>query len=136
MPEGEIIVEGAMPEKGDVKEKKEPKLGMPELIRSLNVDTFTDAVMHNIKPKSRDRMKKYGEIIGISDYRPHCQRKTRLNLVYEETGDLALAAELANHRSTETTREFYCRKQTKAEVMNKINALRSKNSNVTDEENK
>ena len=52
------------------------------------------------------------------------------------TGDLALAAELANHRSTETTREFYCRKQTKAEVMNKINALRSKNSNVTDEENK
>lgn len=84
----------------------------------------------------RDRMKKYGEIIGISDYRPHCQRKTRLNLVYEETGDLALAAELANHRSTETTREFYCRKQTKAEVMNKINALRSKNSNVADEENK
>ena len=83
-----------------------------------------------------DRMKKYGEIIGISDYRPHCQRKTRLNLVYEETGDLALAAELANHRSTETTREFYCRKQTKAEVMNKINALRNKNSNVTDEENK
>ena len=80
--------------------------------------------------------KKYGEIIGISDYRPHCQRKTRLNLVYEETGDLALAAELANHRSTETTREFYCRKQTKAEVMNKINALRSKNYDVTDENTK
>lgn len=58
LPEGEIIVEGAMPEKGDVKEKKEPKLGMPELIRSLNVDTFTDAVMHNIKPKSRDSFSK------------------------------------------------------------------------------
>ena len=31
---------------------------MPELIRSLNVDTFTDAVMHNIKPKSRDSFSK------------------------------------------------------------------------------
>lgn len=75
----------------------------------------------------RDRMKKYGEIIGISDYRPHCQRKSRLNLVYEETGDLALAAELANHKSTETTRSFYCKPKTKAEVMEKINALKEKN---------
>lgn len=73
----------------------------------------------------RNRMKKFGLIVGIPDYRPHCQRKTRLNLVYEETGDLALAAELANHKSTETTRSFYCRPKTKAEVMEKINALRS-----------
>ena len=75
----------------------------------------------------RDRMRKYGEIIQISDYRPHCQRKSRLNLVYEETGDLALAAELANHKSTETTRSFYCKPKTKAEVMEKINALKEKN---------
>ena len=84
----------------------------------------------------RDRMRKYGEIIQIYDYRPHCQRKTRLNLVYEETGDLALAAELGNHRSSETTREFYCRKQTKAEVMSKINALRNKKSDVAESESK
>ena len=51
-----------------------------------------------------------------------------LNLVYEETGDLALAAELANHKSTETTRSFYCRPKTKAEVMEKINALKNKNN--------
>lgn len=74
----------------------------------------------------RNRMRKFGEIVGISDYRPHCQRKSRLNLVYEETGDLALAAELANHKSTETTRSFYCRPKTKAEVMEKINALKKK----------
>lgn len=74
----------------------------------------------------RNRMRKFGEIVGISDFRPHCQRKSRLNLVYEETGDLALAAELANHKSTETTRAFYCRPKTKAEVMDKINALKSK----------
>lgn len=74
----------------------------------------------------RNRMRKFGEIVGIPDFRPHCQRKSRLNLVYEETGDLALAAELANHKSTETTRAFYCRPKTKAEVMDKINALKSK----------
>ncbi len=78
----------------------------------------------------RNRMRKFGEIVGISDYRPHCQRKSRLNLVYEETGDLALAAELANHKSTETTRAFYCRPKTKAEVMDKINALKKKSENA------
>lgn len=78
----------------------------------------------------RNRMRKFGEIVGILDYRPHCQRKSRLNLVYEETGDLALAAELANHKSTETTREFYCRPKTKAEVMDKINALKKKSANA------
>lgn len=78
----------------------------------------------------RNRMRKFGEIVGILDYRPHCQRKSRLNLVYEETGDLALAAELANHKSTETTRAFYCRPKTKAEVMDKINALKKKSANA------
>lgn len=78
----------------------------------------------------RNRMRKFGEIVGILDYRPHCQRKSRLNLVYEETGDLALAAELANHKSTETTRAFYCRPKTKAEVMDKINALKKKSVNT------
>ena len=77
----------------------------------------------------RNRMKKFGEIVGIPDFRPHCQRKTRLNLVYEETGDLVLAAELANHKSTETTRSFYCRQKTKAEVMDKINALKNRDKN-------
>ena len=73
-----------------------------------------------------NRMKKYGQIVGIPDYRAHCQRKSRLNLVYEETGDLALAAELANHKSTETTRAFYCKPQTKSDVMAKINSLKNK----------
>lgn len=78
----------------------------------------------------RNRMKKYGEIVGIPDYRIHCQRKSRLNLVYEETGDLALAAELGNHKSTETTRSHYCKQRSKSDVMAKINALKSKSDNA------
>ena len=51
-----------------------------------------------------NHMRKYGEIINIIDFRTHCMRKSKLNNVYEDTGDLTLAAELANHKSTETTR--------------------------------
>lgn len=80
-----------------------------------------------------NRMKKYGQIVGIPDYRAHCQRKSRLNLVYEETGDLALAAELANHKSTETTRAFYCKPQTKSDVMAKINSLKNKQKQIENE---
>ena len=89
------------------------------------------------RPMSRgsigNRMKKYGQIVGIPDYRAHCQRKSRLNLVYEETGDLALAAELANHKSTETTRAFYCKPQTKSDVMAKINSLKNKQKQAENE---
>ena len=89
------------------------------------------------RPMSRgsigNRMKKYGQIVGIPDYRAHCQRKSRLNLVYEETGDLALAAELANHKSTETTRAFYCKPQTKSDVMAKINSLKNKQKQTENE---
>ena len=56
--EGEVVIEKGTPEKGDVKEKKEPKLGMPELIRSLNVDAFSDAVMHGTVIHSRDQFSK------------------------------------------------------------------------------
>ena len=89
------------------------------------------------RPMSRgsigNRMKKCGQIVGIPDYRAHCQRKSRLNLVYEETGDLALAAELANHKSTETTRAFYCKPQTKSDVMAKINSLKNKQKQTENE---
>lgn len=95
-------------------------------VDSLLINKYNGAWKPMGEDAIRNRMRKFGEIVGISDFRPHCQRKSRLNLVYEETGDLALAAELANHKSTETTRAFYCRPKTKAEVMDKINALKSK----------
>ena len=77
------------------------------------------------------RIKKYGKIVGIDDFRPHCMRKSKLNNVYEQTGDLTLAASLANHKSTETTRESYIRPQSKAEIRDKINKLKeSRKSDV------
>ena len=71
-----------------------------------------------------NHMRKYGEIINIVDFRTHCMRKSKLNNVYEDTGDLTLAAELANHKSTETTRSSYIKPKTKSEVRDKINKLR------------
>lgn len=73
-----------------------------------------------------DRMIKFGKIIGIADFRAHCMRKSKLNNVYEETGDLTLAAELGNHKSTETTRQSYLKPKSKSEVRDRINSLREK----------
>lgn len=81
----------------------------------------------------RTRMRKYGQIIGIEDFRPHCMRKSKLNNVYNETGDLTLAAELANHKSTETTRASYIKPKSKSELREKINALKEKNKAENEE---
>lgn len=75
------------------------------------------------------RMRKFGKIIGIEDFRAHCMRKSKLNNVYDETGDLTLAAELANHKSTETTRQSYIKPKSKSELREKINELKEKNKN-------
>lgn len=84
----------------------------------------------------QDRVRKIGLIIGIEDFYPHAIRKTTLNQIYEETGDMALAAELANHKSIETTRQSYIRPQSKAEVRDKINELKNKRRVQEDGETK
>lgn len=81
------------------------------------------------------RIKKYGTIIGIEDFRPHCIRKSKLNNVYEETGDLTLASSLANHKSTETTRASYIKPKSQAEIRDKINELKRKKADNNGEEN-
>lgn len=73
-----------------------------------------------------ERMRKIGKIVGIDDFRAHCVRKSRLNNIYDETGDLVLAAEMGNHKSTETTKSAYIAPKSKAEVRDKINALKKK----------
>ena len=103
----------------------------------LTVDAiFITKVNGEWKQASRmtlyNKIRNFGKIIGIDDFRPHCIRKSRLNNVYEETGDLALAAELGNHKSTETTRSFYTRKKSKSEIRDKINELRNKNTEAVE----
>lgn len=66
------------------------------------------------------RIRRIGEILGLKDFHAHCVRKTKLNDIYDKTGDLSLAAEYANHKSTETTRSAYIKPQSKAEVREKI----------------
>lgn len=74
----------------------------------------------------QDRIKRIGEILGLDDFHAHCIRKTTLNSIYTKTGDMSLAAELANHKSIETTRQAYIKPQSKAEIRDKIAKLMSK----------
>ncbi len=78
------------------------------------------------KSTIQDRIKKFGHIIGIDDFRSHSIRKTSLNNIYETTGDLSLAAEMGNHKSVETTRQAYIKPKTKAEIRERIAELREK----------
>ena len=77
-----------------------------------------------VKETIQWRIKRFGEIIGIDDFRSHSIRKTALNQIYETTGDLALAAEMGNHKSVETTRQSYIKPTSKADVRKKIAKLK------------
>jgi integrase/recombinase XerC len=79
------------------------------------------------------RINKMGKIVGIDDFHAHCIRKTRLSSIYDETGDLALAAELGNHMSTETTRKSYIRPKSKTELRDKLDSLKKKKNEDGDE---
>lgn len=68
-------------------------------IDNLEVDSLL-ITKHNGKYRPmpantiQSRVKKIGLILGIEDFRSHCIRKTVLNQIYVQTGDLSLAAEM------------------------------------------
>ena len=72
------------------------------------------------------RIKSIGKILGLEDFHSHCIRKTTLNNIYDKTGDLSLAAEMGNHKSTETTRSSYIKPKSKTEIRDKIKELMDK----------
>jgi len=76
------------------------------------------------------RITAIGTIIGLDDFHCHCVRKSALNNIYEKTGDLSLAAEMGNHKSTETTRSAYIKPISKAQVRDKIKNLMNKNKEL------
>ena len=77
-----------------------------------------------------DRVKKFGEIIDIPDLHPHCMRKTSINQIYEETGDLNLASQWANHVSSATTQASYIKKASKSDLREKLKLLKAKQQDV------
>lgn len=115
----------------EAKELLELWLDQRRELDNLTVDAvFITKYGGTYKPMSygtiQARIKAIGEIIGLDDFHAHCIRKTTLNNIYKETGDMALAAELANHKSIETTRQSYIKPRSKAEVRDKILQLKKK----------
>jgi integrase/recombinase XerC len=115
----------------DTKDLIEEWLEQRKEMDNLEVDSLF-ITKHNgqYRPMSKgtiqERVKRIGEILGLDDFHAHCIRKTRLNHIYKTTGDLSLAADLANHKSVETTRQSYIKPQSKSEVRDKIAQLRKK----------
>lgn len=65
-----------------------------------------------------NRIRNMGHIIGIGDFRPHCIRKTRLNMVAKL--DINKAKTLANHDSLDTTSRFYTQKEDETDTLDSI----------------
>lgn len=84
------------------------------------------------------RMRMYGNIIGLLDFRAHCMRKTSINSIYKETGDLNLASQWANHKSTSVTQASYIQPISKSDLKDKIQQRKAKNKqkelNINDEQ--
>lgn len=70
------------------------------------------------------RVRKIGNILGLDDLHPHCLRKTAINRVVEETGDLTLAQEIANHNDISTTSKHYVKPKSKVEIREKLRKLK------------
>ncbi|PEA25806.1 integrase [Bacillus cereus] len=73
------------------------------------------------------RVRKIGQILGLQDLHPHCLRKTKGNLIVEDTGDLTLAQEFLNHSDVSTTQKHYVKPKSKAEIRAKLKAMKEKN---------
>lgn len=93
-------------------------------VDSLFITRYQGEYRQMSKGTIQERIKKIGHILGIDDFRSHSIRKTTLNQIYQDTGDLSLAAEMGNHASVETTRQSYIKPQSKAEIREKIAKLK------------
>lgn len=122
----------------DTKELIEEWLELRKDMDNLEVDSLLiTRYKGEYRPMTKEtiqaRVKKIGYILGIDDFRSHCIRKTTLNQIYEDTGDLSLAAEMGNHNSVETTRQSYIKPQSKAEIREKIAKLKEAKKNKSNE---
>ena len=81
--EEELIVEGEKLERQ--KEEKEPKLGFKDLVRSINVDTYTDLALNNRKISDREKFNK-AVYFRMKKIRPARSKKAIGELTIEKDG--------------------------------------------------
>lgn len=77
-----------------------------------------------------ERMVKFGKILDIPDFHTHCMRKTAINQIYETTGDLNLASQWANHKSSAVTQASYIKPASKSDLRNKLKLLKAKQADL------
>ena len=97
-----------------IKYREEIGVDCDELFYAKN-----DGIWHGMSSQSiSKRIKKIGHIIGIGDFRAHCIRKTRGNIVAKK--DLTMAQKLLNHEDAGTTSKFYTEHKDQADVLDSI----------------
>lgn len=89
-------------------------------VDALFITKYKGAYNPMTKGNLQRRINKIGKIIGIEDFHAHCTRKTAINLITEKTGDISLAADLAHHKSIETTKSSYIKPVSQSETRKKI----------------
>lgn len=115
--------------KGIIEEWLEMRKDMDNLkIDALFISKYGGEYTPMHKKTLQARVKKIGKIIGLDDFRSHSIRKTAVNLAYEVTGDIAIAAELANHKSIDTTQQSYIQPKSKTALRDKLNEAKKNNS--------
>ena len=100
---------------------------------SLFIHKFNNKWKPWTKSMIYNRMHRFGKIIGLDDFHPHCMRKTAINKIYEDTGDLNLASQWANHKSSATTQAAYLKPVSKSELRDKLKLLKFKQQELEKE---
>lgn len=101
-------------------------------VDSLLITRYRGEYRPMTKGTIQDRIKRIGHILDIEDFRSHSIRKTTLNQIFEITGDLSVAADMANHASVETTRQSYIKPKSKTETREKIAEMKRKRQEAKD----
>lgn len=104
-----------------IKEWLELRKDMDNLTEnSFFITKFNGEYRPMTKMTIQNRTKKFGTIIGLEDFRSHCIRKTAVNQIFEQTGDMSLASEMANHKSMDTTKQSYIKPKSKNDTLKEI----------------
>lgn len=83
------------------------------------------------------RFRGYGvDILGLERFGMHDGRKTKANLIYEETGDLTMAQDWLNHKSSQTTQQHYIKERSKSDLREKAKKKILEKKALLEKENK